>query len=57
MRWRLRKCPVCKTYTLREICANCNTKTLVPHPHRFSPEDRYVAYRVLSKYPRLVSRG
>ncbi len=56
MKWRIRKCPICKKYTLKEVCTYCNAKTVVPHPHRFSPEDRYVAYRVLSKYSQLINR-
>jgi len=56
MRWRIRKCPHCKTYTLREACPKCGTKTCVPHPHRFSPEDKYVEYRLWSKYPQLMMR-
>lgn len=56
MRWRLRKCPVCKAYTLKETCINCGVKTVVPHPHKFSPEDRYVEYRFLSKYPQQLDR-
>ncbi|MEL9940073.1 MAG: RNA-protein complex protein Nop10 [Ignisphaera sp.] len=57
MRWRIRKCPNCKTYTLKEICPKCGNKTIVPHPPRFSPEDKYVEYRLLSKYPDLLSKG
>jgi len=56
MRWRIRKCPKCQTYTLSETCPRCGTKTFVPHPHRFSPEDRYVEYRLWSKYPQLIEK-
>ncbi|MEM0005349.1 MAG: RNA-protein complex protein Nop10 [Ignisphaera sp.] len=55
MRWRIRKCPICKRYTLKEMCMYCNAKTVLPHPLQFSPEDRYVAYRIFSKYPHLVN--
>jgi hypothetical protein len=27
----LKKCPNCKTYTLKEICKRCNNKTINPH--------------------------
>lgn len=54
MQWKIRKCPQCKSYTLRELCPYCNTKTISPHPPRFSPEDRYVEYRVKMKYSDLI---
>jgi H/ACA ribonucleoprotein complex subunit 3 len=56
MKWKIRRCPICKRYTLKEICIHCKVKTIVPHPHRFSPEDKYVIYRILSKYPELTSK-
>ncbi|HDN76179.1 MAG TPA: RNA-protein complex protein Nop10 [Acidilobales archaeon] len=49
MKFLIRKCPKCGTYTLREECPKCGTKTKVAHPPRFSPEDKYVRYRVLIK--------
>ncbi len=50
MRWRIRKCPRCGRYTLRDVCPSCGSPTVVAHPHRFSPEDRMVRYRVAMKY-------
>ena len=49
MQWNIRRCPKCKLYTLRIKCPKCNIPTEVAHPHRFSPEDRYVRYRILAK--------
>jgi len=45
MRFRIRKCPSCGRYTLKETCPVCGTKTKVAHPPRFSPEDPYGEYR------------
>lgn len=45
---KLRKCPRCKTYTLKEVC-KCGEKTASPHPPKFSPEDKYGAYRRKAK--------
>jgi H/ACA ribonucleoprotein complex subunit 3 len=56
MKWRIRRCPQCKTYTLREICPKCGAKTFVPHPPRFSPEDKYVEYRLWSKHPGIMMK-
>ncbi|HHT75638.1 MAG: RNA-protein complex protein Nop10 [Methanomassiliicoccaceae archaeon] len=45
MRTSLRKCPKCIRYTLLEQCGICGTRTNVPIPPRYSPEDRYGEYR------------
>jgi len=45
-RWLLRRCEVCGAYTLnRERCPYCGGRVRVPHPPKFSPEDRYGEYR------------
>lgn len=46
MRYLIRKCTKCGRYTLKDRCPICGSETVSPHPPRFSPEDRYVAYRV-----------
>ncbi|MDK6027958.1 RNA-protein complex protein Nop10 [Ignisphaera sp. 4213-co] len=56
MKWRIKKCPKCNLYTLKDLCPKCGSKTIVPHPPRFSPEDKYVEYRLRSKYPELMSK-
>jgi len=45
MHFRIRKCPECGRYTLKETCPACGAKTKVAHPPRFSPEDPYGEYR------------
>lgn len=45
MRFRIRKCPECGRYTLKETCPVCGANTRVAHPPRFSPEDPYGEYR------------
>ncbi len=49
MVWLLRKCRKCDVYTFKEKCPRCGAKTVIPHPPRFSPEDKYVKYRVILK--------
>jgi len=46
MVWLLRKCVECARYTLnQEKCPHCEGKVRVPHPAKFSPEDKYAKYR------------
>lgn len=46
MRWLLRKCIECGKYTLkRDKCPYCGGKVKVPHPAKFSPDDKYAKYR------------
>jgi len=50
MKWLLRKCISCGRYTLaQDKCPYCGGELVVPHPPRFSPEDKYVALRVQMK--------
>ena len=50
MKWLLRKCTRCGRYTLRrDACPVCGGPVRVPHPPRFSPEDRYLKYRYMMK--------
>lgn len=50
MPWMLRKCKSCNRYTLNtDKCPYCGGEVRIPHPPRFSPEDKYVKYRVLMK--------
>lgn len=50
MRFQLRKCPVCGRYTLKKECINCNEKTVSVHPAKFSPDDKYLKYRVPEEF-------
>jgi len=43
---KLRKCPVCGEYTLKEVhCA----PTVSAYPPKYSPEDKYGEYRRKAK--------
>ncbi|MGC9106092.1 MAG: RNA-protein complex protein Nop10 [Thermoprotei archaeon] len=46
MKWKLRRCPKCGLYTFQDKCPTCRIPTIVPHPPRFSPVDKYVKYRI-----------
>ena len=44
--WLLRKCEKCEKYTLnQEVCPACGGKVHIPHPAKFSPDDKYAKYR------------
>ncbi|UCG45974.1 MAG: RNA-protein complex protein Nop10 [Candidatus Bathyarchaeota archaeon] len=46
MVWLLRKCESCMKYTLRQDkCFHCGGDVRIPHPPKFSPDDRYERYR------------
>jgi len=46
MVWLLRKCVECGEYTLNEeSCPICGGNLRIPHPAKFSPEDKYAKYR------------
>ncbi len=49
MKFLMRRCPNCGRYTFKEVCPVCGNETVVPHPPRFSPEDKYVKYRIMAK--------
>ncbi len=46
MKWLMRKCTKCSRYTLKEACPACGAPTRIPHPAKFSPEDKYAKYRM-----------
>lgn len=47
---RLRKCLKCKIYTFKLVCPNCNNKTVLAYPPKYSPADKYGEYRRKIKY-------
>ncbi|MDH5481404.1 MAG: RNA-protein complex protein Nop10 [Candidatus Bathyarchaeota archaeon] len=50
MGWLLRKCGQCEKYTLKQDkCPYCGEKVRVPHPPKFSPDDKYLRYRMALK--------
>ena len=55
-RWLLRKCVQCGAYTLRrDRCPYCGGPVRVPHPPKFSPEDKYGKYRRVIRKQLLAS--
>ncbi len=42
---RIRKCPHCRVYTLKDKCPTCRSDTVTSKPARFSPQDPYGKYR------------
>lgn len=50
MVWLLRKCEECGKYTLRlDGCPYCGGVVHIPHPAKFSPDDKYLKYRMALK--------
>ena len=49
MRFKLRKCLSCKKYTMKNTCEKCNKQTVLAHPAKFSPDDRYLKLRIVGK--------
>ena len=50
MRFQMRKCNACNRYTLKYECPKCAEKTITVHPAKFSPDDKYMRYRLAEKY-------
>ena len=50
MKHLLRKCPICLNYTLNSVCMKCKNNTIDPHPPKYSPDDKYIRYRIVEKY-------
>ena len=48
---------MCKKYTMKESCPICKGAVLSQKPAKYSPEDRYGAYRRLAKKEDLVKKG
>ena len=47
MVWLLRRCVKCDSYTLnQERCPACGGPVRIPHPGKFSMDDRYQKYRL-----------
>jgi len=45
-KWLLRRCVSCGRYTLKTECPYCGGEVRVPHPAKFSIDDKYAKYRV-----------
>jgi H/ACA ribonucleoprotein complex subunit 3 len=50
MKHLIRKCSSCGAYTLAQSCPKCRAPTVDPHPPKYSPDDKYVRYRVAERY-------
>lgn len=50
MRFQMRRCAKCSQYTLKESCPKCGEKTVTVHPAKFSPDDKYMRYRLADRY-------
>ena len=42
-------CKKCEVFTLKAVCPKCKAKTVSASPAKFSPEDKYGAYRRIAK--------
>ena len=46
VKFLLRRCVECGRYTLdTDRCPSCGGSVRIPHPAKFSPDDRYARYR------------
>lgn len=46
----LRRCKICGIYTLKkDKCPRCGGPLEVPHPPKYSPDDKYQIYRIKMK--------
>ena len=50
MKFQIRKCQKCNIYSLREKCKNCNQETKSVHPAKYSPDDKYLRYRIRENF-------
>lgn len=50
MKFLLRRCTKCNRYTLKLRCDTCDVDTVSVHPAKFSPDDRYIKYRLAERY-------
>jgi len=53
MRFQLRKCTQCSIYTLKNKCPKCDEETISAHPAKFSPDDKYLRYRLPEHYEKI----
>jgi H/ACA ribonucleoprotein complex subunit 3 len=45
LKWQIRKCAKCGRYSLKEKCPDCGNETVIAHPPKFSPTDKYARLR------------
>lgn len=46
---KLRICPSCGKYTMKDVCDTCNVNTVIFKTLKFSLEDKYQQYRISKK--------
>ena len=49
MHFQIRKCKKCGNYTLKDKCKKCGNSSISVHPAKFSPDDKYLKYRIIGK--------
>jgi len=50
-------CPNCRAYTLKAVCGKCSSRSVIPKPARYSPDDHYASYRRKAKESQLREKG
>ena len=55
MMYEILLCQKCSTFTLEK--EHCSEKTIPPKPPKFSPSDKYAAYKRKVKEPDLRKKG
>lgn len=50
------KCSACQQFTMNEQCA-CGGNAITVRPPKYSPEDKYAAYRRKAKESELKAKG
>lgn len=53
---KIRYCPVCKTYTLEEVCP-CSEKSVIKAPPKYSPDNKMAVYRQKTRKELLQKEG
>lgn len=51
----MRKCNRCLEYSLKTKCKKCGIETYSVHPAKFSPDDKYMRYRLSENYKKTNS--
>lgn len=46
MNTKIYRCIACKTYTLKDRCPRCGSKSRTAHPAKFSPDDPYLELKI-----------
>ncbi|PUA32162.1 MAG: ribosome biogenesis protein [Zestosphaera tikiterensis] len=57
MKFLIRKCVKCGKYTLKTKCPACGAETVTAHPPKYSPNDKYLTYRIKVKYENMQTQN